>query len=718
MATSELASTRASLSPPARARAGGQTRVWGSLPLILGAALLAVIVYSAFAHGAVTRSTDTRVELVVAGLSVVAALGWLWMGALRLSAPRSSVIGVGLLTAYACWSAASVLWSVAPDSSWIEANRVITYGLVVALGIAIGASHPRGLELVSRGFVLAALAVTIYALGQKIVPGLHVAGVFDLNQTGPLPRLQEPLGYWNALAMFMVLGAPVALALTVDSGRATAARLAWACALGLIMITVPLTYSRGGLIALAVALAVAIGLGRERLRSVIWLVAIVLAALPAALVGLLLHQLGTANVPLGTREWAGAILAAVVLGGLGALVLAGRLLIAREARIHVSASRGHALRLIALTAAGALVMAGLLALAFSSRGFTGTISHLWHGFTSTHQTSNYDPQRLLSAASENRWVWWKEAAAAVSARPWQGWGAGSFPVVHLLYRHDTLPVQQPHSVPLQFLAETGVVGAILGLGAFLLLTIGATRMVRARPAGPDRMLAAALLGAALGYGIHCLFDWDWNIPALSLPAFLFLGVVAGRPVVAGLGVVARRPRVRSGYPGPRPDRLPAGVLAQRPSRRALALAGLTTCLCLFAVSVELPQLAADKARAALVAASSASPSAVRAAQVEAALASQLDPLSDSALLAEATVALHRSQPAAARVYMKQAVARDPSDPQAWQLLAQVEYGLRDPQWIVASQRAVDLDPMGHYAQTIVADQLRQAPPGSSPTRTP
>jgi predicted Zn-dependent protease len=82
------------------------------------------------------------------------------------------------------------------------------------------------------------------------------------------------------------------------------------------------------------------------------------------------------------------------------------------------------------------------------------------------------------------------------------------------------------------------------------------------------------------------------------------------------------------------------------------------------------------------------------------------------------VALHRSQPARARVYLRQAVTRDPSDPQAWRLLSQVEYGLGDRQWIVAVQRAVDLDPMGQYAQSIVAGQLRQAAPGSSATRLP
>jgi O-antigen ligase len=99
----------------------------------------------------------------------------------------------------------------------------------------------------------------------------------------------------------------------------------------------------------------------------------------------------------------------------------------------------------------------------------------------------YDPAQLVSADSENRWGWWKEAAGAISARPVQGWGAGSFGVTHLLYRRDTLSVQQPHSVPLQFLAETGIVGAVLGLGCLTLLLTTAAR-------APSRMQSLGVWG--------------------------------------------------------------------------------------------------------------------------------------------------------------------------------------------------------------------------------
>jgi O-Antigen ligase len=110
----------------------------------------------------------------------------------------------------------------------------------------------------------------------------------------------------------------------------------------------------------------------------------------------------------------------------------------------------------------------------------------------------YDPAQLVSADSENRWGWWKEAAGAISARPVQGWGAGSFGVTHLLYRRDTLSVQQPHSVPLQFLAETGIVGAVLGLGCLtLLLTTAARAVAHAEPRRVGRAAVCAVASVFL-----------------------------------------------------------------------------------------------------------------------------------------------------------------------------------------------------------------------------
>jgi hypothetical protein len=321
-------------------------------PVLLAAALLALVLYAAFSHGAVGSPAEARLQVVLAGIAAVAGGAWLWSGTLRFSAPRCAVAGIGLLSAFALWSAVTLLWSVAPDNTWLELNRVLTYVIVLVLAVVLGASTKRAVGLISEGFVLVATAVTLYGLGQKLVPGLHIGGLFDLNQTGALPRLQEPLGYWNALALLLALGAPVALMITVDTGRSVRTRLAALAGLQLMLLAIGFTYSRGGVLALAVGLAVAIGLGGAWVRSLVWLGVAVVAALPALLFGLLSHALTAAKVDLGTREGAGGVLTAILIVSLLALVVTARRLVERERAFHLGPERTRTIARVLLTGLG------------------------------------------------------------------------------------------------------------------------------------------------------------------------------------------------------------------------------------------------------------------------------------------------------------------------------------------------------------------------------
>jgi hypothetical protein len=675
------------------ARAGAGVR----FPLAITAALLVVILYAAFEHGAVTLPAEARLQVAIAALAAAAGGAWLWTGTLRLAAPRIALIGTALLAAFACWSGITLFWSVAPDQTWIELNRAITYVIVLCLAIALGASYAGAIRQAAKGFLLVALAVTAYGFGQKLFPGLHVSGVFDLNQTGPLPRLQEPLGYWNALALFVAMAVPIALALATDAGRTSAARISPLCALVPMLLVIALTYSRGGLLALAIALVVGIASSGERLRALMWLAAAALATVPSLVFALESHSLTATGVSLGHRETAGAELTLILLASLGLLIVAGRRLLTVEPHVQISPARAPGVRRLMLAIGVVVVVGALVGVSLSSRGLGGTVSHAWHTFTSTRATSNTNPSRLLSADSENRWVWWKEAAGGFSDRPVAGWGAGSFGVVHLLYRRDTLTVQQPHSVPLQFLAETGIVGALLAIGGFVLLVAGAGGAPRRLPPGSERLLGGALLAGAVAYGVHSIYDWDWDIPAVSLPAFLFLGVLAG-----------------SRAPAP----AAAAAPLRGPSARALALGSLTLWLCAFALSAALPSLAASKASSALVRASSSSPSALRSAQAGAAQASDLDPLSDAGLRVEATIAIHRGQLPRAREYLTQAVGREPTDVQAWSQLGEVDALLGDFRGVNrAAQRLIRLDPRGQDVQVLERARLLGAPPTDSVTAT-
>lgn len=665
--TEPLDASSGDFDPPAGEGAQARTRI----PVLIAGALLCLVLYAAVDHGGVSVFAGTRLEVAVAVL-VAAAL------ALRVSrmraVPRDALIGLCLLGAFAFWSALTLLWSVAPDQTWVEVNRVVMYALVAGLAVAVGASHPRAPSLLANGFAVVAALVALYAIAQKLFPGLHVSGVFDLNQAGPIPRLQEPIGYWNALALFVGLGAPIVLHLANDA-RGRARRLLAAAALELMLVVVALTLSRGGLLALAVALVLVVAGSRERLRALAWLVLVIAASLPTVVVGVALHSLSNPGVSLGGRETGGAILAAVLAGSLVFLYLAGRLLVSHERRLRLPPGREQAARRMAAGGVITLVAGGVVAAA---------LTHAWHHFTSPTAPGNINPSRLLTTDSY-RWLWWKEAAHAFAARPVGGWGAGSFGVVHLIYRQNSLPVEQPHSLPLQFLSETGVVGALLGLGALTLLLLAAARNAR-RLDGPaaQRGAAVALLAADVAYLVHSFYDWDWNIPAVTLPAVLFIGALAG----AGRRGVAAR------------DEDPPLARVSLGTRLVLLTAG-TLWLSLFALSALLPSLAASHANSALVKASSSTRPALVAAQSEAQLASSLDPLSDTGLRAEALIALHRGELMRARYELERALGREPSDELAWNELSGVDFFLGDRSGArLAAQRVVALDPRGPEALSL------------------
>jgi hypothetical protein len=691
----------------------GAARRSGRAPIALGTGLLALTVYAVFAHGAIQSPAEPRLQVATAAIAAVAAGACLWMGTLRFAAPRVALAAVALLIGFAMWSALTLAWSVAPDLTWIEFNRLVAYLLILGLAIVLGASAPRALPLVTAGFFGLILAVTAYAIGQKVLPGIHVGSLLDLDQTGRIARLQEPLGYWNALALLLAMGAPAALALAAKPDGQRRTRLLGLVTLQLLLIAGGFTFSRGGVVALVVGLATFVALSGGPLRILMWLAAAAVAATPPLVAGLASHSLSAGGVSLGRRESAGLLLLLIVVSCAVVLVLgADRLLELERTRTLEPETRRRLIRAMVGAVGGAAVLL-LAAVALSSRGLPGTVSHLWSSFTAAHGISTSDPTRLLSADSANRWVWWKEAAGAFSARPLGGWGAGSFPVVHLLFRHDTLPVNQPHSAVMQWLAETGLIGAGLAVAGWGLLLTTGLRAVRRPAAAPDRLFAAALFAGAVAYSVHALYDWDWDFPGVTVPALVLLGVLAGSLRGPGRG---RPGEERAGG-----RRVGGGMT---PGVRILALGATTLGLCAVALSSVIPSIAATKASAALVAAASGSAPALQHAQDQAALASRLDPLSDAGLRAEASIALQRGQSLLARAYLIEAVSRNPSDENAWNSLAFIDSRLhRYRDALAAAQRAWELDPHGALGVALGVGLTQQAnvmlaPPTDDPTATP
>jgi hypothetical protein len=173
MSTVELGNEgRTALSSP---RAGAVTRT-SRASAGLAAGLFAAIAYAAFAHGAVTSAAEPRLQVGVAALAAFAGAALIWNRTLRFSAPRAAYAGIAALLGFAAWSAVSI--------------AVLCYVIVVCLAVTLGASAERPVDAMASGYLAIAAAVTCYALGQKLCPGLHAPGVFNLNQTAQVPRLR------------------------------------------------------------------------------------------------------------------------------------------------------------------------------------------------------------------------------------------------------------------------------------------------------------------------------------------------------------------------------------------------------------------------------------------------------------------------------------------------------------------------------------------------
>lgn len=669
----------------------------GSPPAaLLGLALAVAVLYAAFANGSIGIPEESRLQVAVALLSLATVGVLLYGSGLRVAAAPAARWGVALLVGFAAWSALSITWSVAPDESWLEANRALAYALVAGLGIVLGSSLPRAAERVALAILGIATVIAAYALGGKLFPWLHVGGIIDLNHTADFSRLRAPLDYWNALGLCCVVAVPIAMRVVTELRYRTAVRVGAAMSMVALLTTLALTYSRGGLLVLVAAVALIIGLGPERLRLAAALGAGLVGAVAPVLTAFLSDDLTTDGLSVSARTGDGLVLTVTLLLGL-ALAAGAAAAIGRAGEgLRLSAAGSRRARRGAL-GAGAVVLILLLAgLALSDRGLGGTVSHQVDQFTEPKLDRQNDPARVLRTNSGNRWVWWEEAARGFADRPVTGFGAGSFPITHRRYRENTIEVLQPHSVPLEFLTETGLVGALLALGGLALLVLAAVRGVRARAPGPERAFAGALLAGVFAWSLHIWVDWDWEIPGVTTGVLIALGVLAATP--RGPGPVATEPR---GGRGP---------------RMALAAVAALVVVALAA----LPAMAQSLTSAAFSDAAGNTASDLRSGERKAALAKRLNPLSVDPLFAQASIAERGNQPRKAARLLVDAVDLQPDNPDAWNRLLRFQALLDDTPGAVASLDALfGLDAVLGYRRAVVFPALSYDPDRSaSATGTP
>jgi hypothetical protein len=497
---------------------------------ILALGLLGVVVAAVVAGGG---SSDDSVPWVGAAALLLAAGGWSAAGLGLLPRPGldGAVVATLALTAgFVTWNGLTIAWSILPDRSWDYFNRGFVYVAVLAAACLVGAL-PRA--PVRAAYALAGvIAVALgWALAGKVFPALHEDG-------GRIARLRAPVEYWNALALLFAMGLPLALWL---ARRAFAPVFLFALVVGLL-----LTYSRSGLVVAVLAVALWLVLDSRRLEAVGALAAAVPPGTAVALWAFRQPGLTADGQPLDVRESAGLKFGvALLLGGAAAHGL-GLLLPHLLERLPTPSVLRWSGR------AAAVLAVALLVVAFVRAGdLADWVEAQADEFANPPtQLVTQEPGRLTSLSSNNRWNWWREAWTAFEDEPLWGNGAGSFALSHRLLREDRLRVVEPHSEPLQFLAETGLMGALLAAGAVVAAAL-AVRRTLGRVGLEERSAARALAIGYVVYVAHSLVDWDWDFLAASVPAFAVLGVLlgAGRetvrtrasllwPVAAGLLVLA------------------------------------------------------------------------------------------------------------------------------------------------------------------------------------
>ena len=628
-------------------------------PLLLGAS--GALLGAALFFGGGSRNDPLALigsaAVGAAGVTVTAA----FLGRLPLPVPgRAAVAFLALLAGVVAWSALGTWWSIGPDLTWRYANRGLVYAAFCVLGLFVASSVPHAMRVAAAGLAVLVAAVVAWALAGKVAPALY-------PDSFRFARLRDPLEYWNALALVAGTGLPLALWIAASRVHANLVRAAGALLLFATSIALLLTYSRGGVAVAIVAVAVWLGLTDRRLEGV---VALILAGLPALAVSAWAFGrpgLSEDGQPYSVRFDDG-IRFGVVLGVVGALVFGLAYLGARyEERRPPTPELAHRIiRWAALGTAGAAAVAVLVLFVVADP--VDWVHDQARDFTNpTTQPVSQGPGRLQDVGSNNRWGWWDEAWDAFTDDPLGGKGAGTFRLVHLKLRDNSQAVTEPHDLPLQALAETGVVGFLFAAGAVLAAVLAVGGAVR-RLAGEERAAGLALAVVALLYPLHGLVDYDWDFVAVSAPFFFTLGVLlaAGAPTR-----IVRRPFFA----------LAGGLIAL-----AAVSSLLTPWLADRRVSSAYDALESNRTAAAID----------RADQ-----ARSLDPLSVEPLFAEALAKEREGRILEAmRLYVR-ATQMQPENPDTWYELGSFELGLHSYGWAeLHLTRARELDPHGPATQTL------------------
>ena len=566
----------------------------------------------------------------------------------RIPAPRIGRSGTVLLGSFVllvAWLGVTVWWSIVADRSWDVFNKSIAYAAFLGLGFALAALGRAATARLAAGMLSTVIGTAlVWALVTKAVP--------SLAEDERIGRLNEPVDHWNALALLADIAIVLGLWIATSDAHRRVLRVPGALLVYVATLALMLTLSRTGVVVAAGLIALWLLLTRERVQSGLLLIATAGPALAVAGWAFTRSGLTEDLAPHADRVADGKVLGVVTL--VGAVVVVALVALGLRRSLGHDRRRSVGRALVALAAA--LVVAAAVGASVAAADSVSS------GRKCAEVVN--DPSRFGSLDVSNRLCWWREAVDVYRQHAPEGAGAGTFEIARKRFRPNADTVLQPHSVPLQQLAD----GGLPAFALFLLVTlagmavcVGALR----RLSGVERPAAVALVAAPTAYLAHALVDYNWDFLAVTAPTMVALGALAG-----------------------------AGRETATPRTRPVLGLGMIVLAAIVLVSFSFPRLADRAERRSTKALADGD---LEQALAEARWAHFFNPVSADPLFSRARVAEREGVAWRAERYYIKAVELQPDNPLTWYTLGVFEFDVRKN--LCAAYRflnnAYTLDPKGN-----------------------
>jgi len=576
--------------------------------------------------------------------------------------PRPSRIvaaSLGLFAAFTAWSFLSIAWAQVKGDAWDGANRTLLYLVVYAFFVLVP------WRPLTVAVLMGAYSLAVGVIGVTVL--ILAARAHDPSLYFQLGRFASPAEYQNAdCALFLAALTP-ALFLAARRATPVVIRALMLANCAVLLELALLTQSRASLVALPIVLLVYFALVPDRARGLLVLAAAGAAA--AVYSGRLLDVYSALEHDEGVRGAVSSARTAVLVSAL-VLALVGAVAAAIDRRLTIP---GRLARWgsRAVVAAAGLAVAGALVV-ISSGNPIDRATRAWDDFSSPTVITSRSSY-FAKGFGSNRYDIWRVALDEFRARPVYGAGPDNFAVAYLRERRSDEEPLYPHSLELQVLEQTGLVGAILFSG-FLVATLLQLASVRRAPSFV-RGVAISTGAVFIYWFVHGSVDWFWDVPGLSGPAFAALGLASA---------VVRRPRADSG-------------VKRRP---ALGWAAAAVAFVAVACTLLPPWLSAAEVHAAARTWKQDRGGAFARLH----RARRLNPLSDNPDLVAGAIASRLGDLRAMKASFEDAVGRNPSSWYAWLELALAENSLGNrPAALRHLARARALDPREPTIREVAAD---------------